>query len=93
MTAFARANQLGGEDDTAEFAMQQAAGEQGVQVSRRISFESDVLVHRIFDDATILGLDRQIFHNAQGGAIPPPRSRSKRYGPMAIEPISASIPR
>jgi tetratricopeptide (TPR) repeat protein len=74
MTAFARANQLGGEDDTAEFAMQQAAGEQGVQVNRRISFNSDVQAHPIIDDATILGLDRQIFHNAQGGAIPPPRS-------------------
>jgi tetratricopeptide (TPR) repeat protein len=74
MTAFARANQLGGEDDTAEFAMQQVAGEQGVQVSRRVSLNSDVLVHGIIDDATILGLDRQIFHNTQGGAIPPPRS-------------------
>jgi hypothetical protein len=74
MTAFARANQLGGEDDTAEFAMQQSAAEQGMQVSRSVSVASDVLVHRIIDDATILGLDRQIFHNAQGGAIPPPRS-------------------
>jgi len=74
MTAFARANQLGGTDDTAEFAMQQAAGEQGVQVNRRVSLSSDVLVHGIIDDSTILGLDRQIFHNAQGGAIPPPRS-------------------
>jgi len=74
MTAFARANQLGGQDDTAEFAMQQAAAEQGVQVSRKVSVASDVLVHPIIDDATILGLDRQIFHNAQGGAIPPPRS-------------------
>jgi len=74
MTAFARANQLGGEDDTAEFAMQQAAAEQGMQVSRKVSVSSDVLVHPIIDDATILGLDRQIFHNSQGGAIPPPRS-------------------
>lgn len=74
MTAFARANQLGGEDDTAEFAMQQAAAEQGMQVNQKLSVASDVLVHPIIDDATILGLDRQIFHNAQGGAIPPPRS-------------------
>ncbi len=73
-TAFARANQLGGEDDTAEFAMQQAAAEQGMQVNQKLSVASDVLVHPIIDDATILGLDRQIFHNAQGGAIPPPRS-------------------
>jgi tetratricopeptide (TPR) repeat protein len=74
MAAFARANQLGGEDDTAEFAMQQAAGEQGVQVNRRISLNSDVLVHGFFDDATILGIDRQIFRNPQTGAVPPPRS-------------------
>lgn len=74
MTAFARANQLGGEDDTAEFAMQQAAAEQGVQVSRNISVNSDVLVHTIIDDATISGLDRQIFRNTQTGAIPPPLS-------------------
>ncbi len=74
MAAFARANQLGGEDDTAEFAMQQAAGEQGVQLNRRISFNSDFLMHGIFDDATINGLDRQIFRNPQTGAIPPPIS-------------------
>ena len=74
MTAFARANQLGGEDDTAELAMQQVAGERGVQVSQRISLKSDVLMHGIFDDATINGLDRQIFRNPQTGAIPPPIS-------------------
>jgi len=74
MTAFARANQLGGEDDTAEFAMQQAAAEQGVQLNHRFSVDSDILVHGIIDDATILGLDRQIFRNPQTGAIPPPRS-------------------
>jgi tetratricopeptide (TPR) repeat protein len=74
MTAFARANQLGGEDDTAQFAMQQAAAGQGVQLSRRVSVNSDFLVHGTYDDATILGLDRQIFHNSLGGAIPPPRS-------------------
>ncbi|PSH04861.1 MAG: hypothetical protein CXZ00_05715 [Acidobacteria bacterium] len=74
MTSFARANMLAGEDDTAEFAMRRAAEEQGMQVNRRFSFDSDVLVHGIYDDATILGLDSQIFHNEQGGAIPPPRS-------------------
>jgi tetratricopeptide (TPR) repeat protein len=74
MTAFARANQLGGEDDSAEFAMQQLAGEQGVQVSRNVSVASDMTVHAIIDDATILGLDSQIFHNPQGGALPTPRS-------------------
>jgi len=74
MTAFARANQLGGEDDAAELAMQQLAGEQGVQINQRISLKSDVLMHGIFDDATINGLDRQIFRNPQTGAIPPPIS-------------------
>jgi tetratricopeptide (TPR) repeat protein len=74
MAAFARANQLGGQDDTAEFAMQQVAEEQGVQVSRTTSFHSDVFTHGVFDDATINGLDRQIFRNPQTGAIPPPIS-------------------
>ncbi len=72
MTAFARANQLSGNDDTAEFAMQQTAEEQGVQLSRRISLHSDVLMHGYYDDATINGLDLQIFRNPQTGAIPPP---------------------
>ncbi len=71
MAAFARANQLGGQDDTAEFAMQQAAQEQGVQLTRTTSFHSDVLMHGVFDDATINGLDYQIFRNPQTGAIPP----------------------
>ena len=74
MTAFARASELGGEDDTAEFAMQQVAGEQGMQVHRNVSVSSDLLVHGIIDDSTILGLDSQIFRNPQTGAIPPPRS-------------------
>ncbi len=71
MAAFARANQLGSQDDTAELAMQQAAEEQGVQLNQRVSFYSDVLTHGIFDDATINGLDLQIFRNPQTGAIPP----------------------
>jgi tetratricopeptide (TPR) repeat protein len=72
MAAFARANQLGGQDDTAELAMQQAAEEHGMQLNRTTSFHSDVLTHGVFDDATINGLDRQIFRNPQTGAIPPP---------------------
>lgn len=74
MTAFARAAQLGGEDDTASLAMQQEAAQRGVQVDGRWSANSDVLVHAIIDDATILGLDQQIFQNPLTGAIPPPRS-------------------
>ena len=72
MTAFARANQLSGDDDTAEFAMLQAAGEEGVQINQRISLKSDVLMHGVYDDATINNLDLQIFRNPQTGAIPPP---------------------
>jgi tetratricopeptide (TPR) repeat protein len=74
MTAFARASQLSDEDYTAEYAMQQEAGEQGVQLNQRFSMNSDVLVHEIIDDVTILGLNQQIFSNPQTGAIPPPIS-------------------
>ena len=74
MTAFARASQLVGQDDAAETAMQQEAGVQGVQLNQRFSMNSDVAVHGIIDDATILGLDEQIFRDPKTGAIPPPRS-------------------
>ncbi len=74
MAAFARANELGGQDDTAELAMQQVAEQQGVQLSRSTSFHSDVLMHGVYDDATINNLDRQIFRNPLTGAIPPPIS-------------------
>jgi tetratricopeptide (TPR) repeat protein len=75
LSAFARANQLGGPDDPiAERALFTVAGEEGLQLNSKVSVLSDFDMHGIFDDATIYNLDRQIFGITKGQPLPPPRS-------------------
>jgi tetratricopeptide (TPR) repeat protein len=58
MLAFARANLLGGgEDEIAQRSMQEAAGREGIQVTKKISADSDVVVHGLLDDITIYELN------------------------------------
>jgi tetratricopeptide (TPR) repeat protein len=74
LTTIARANELGGDNDVAERQMQDVAGEAGLQVGKRFGLTSDFLVHGIFEDETIYGLDQQVFAGPAGTAAPPPRS-------------------
>jgi tetratricopeptide (TPR) repeat protein len=75
LSAFARANQLGGADDpVAERALFEVAGEDGLQVNSKVGVLSDVDIHGIFDDVTIFNLDRQIFGVTAGQPAIPPRS-------------------
>ncbi len=75
LSAFARANQLGGPDDPiAERALFEAAGTEGIQINNKVSVLSDFEMHGIFDDATIYNLDRQIFGVTGNQPLPPPRS-------------------
>jgi tetratricopeptide (TPR) repeat protein len=74
LTSFGKANELGGDNDVAERQMQDVAGEAGLQVGKQFGLFSDFSVNGIYDDATIYGLDRQIFAGPAGTALPPPRS-------------------
>jgi tetratricopeptide (TPR) repeat protein len=75
LSAFARANQLGGADDpVAERALYEVAGNEGWQVNSRVGVLTDYDMHGVFDDPTIYNLDRQIFGITQGQPLPPPRS-------------------
>jgi tetratricopeptide (TPR) repeat protein len=75
LSAFARANQLGGPDDPiAERAVFETAGAEGIQLNQKVSALADVDVHGIFDDPTIYNLDRQIFGVLGSQPLPPPRS-------------------
>lgn len=75
LSAFARANQLGGSDDPlAERALFDVASEEGMQINNKVSVLSDFDMHGVFDDVTIYNLDRQIFRIAGGQPLPPPRS-------------------
>lgn len=78
LSAFARANQLGGADDPiAERALFEVAGNNGLQINDKVSVLTDLDVHGIFDDPTIYNLDRQIFGVTSGQPLPPPRSTTE----------------
>ncbi len=75
LLAFARANQLAGEDDVAERELQQVAGQEGLRLNQRFSVLTDVNVAPIFDDATIYALDAHLLDSSNNPALlPAPRS-------------------
>jgi hypothetical protein len=76
LTAFAQANTLAGQDDdVASNALLELAGDQGLPVSKKISVATEITNTPIFEDATIYGLDAQLFGAASNrGPLPPPRS-------------------
>ena len=78
LTAFAQASNAAGEDETANQAMLQTAGNEGLRIDRHVSFLSDFSVGPIFEDTTVYPLDAQldVLHPlpGQAGLLPPPRS-------------------
>jgi tetratricopeptide (TPR) repeat protein len=75
LTAFARANQLAGEDDVAERQLEEVAGQEGLRLNQRFSYQSDLSVAPLFDDATIYMTDAGIFGVKNKPALlPGPRS-------------------
>lgn len=53
LSAFARANLLGGDEDVTAKGLEQLAGEEGYRVTNKLSLETDLSVAGIFDDTTI----------------------------------------
>ncbi|MBV8207971.1 MAG: tetratricopeptide repeat protein, partial [Acidobacteria bacterium] len=75
LTAFAQANQLSSDDEAAERALEEAAGDEGYRVNQRFSVLANVDAAPIFDSSTIYALDAQLFGvTGTPGSMPPPRS-------------------
>jgi predicted Zn-dependent protease len=78
LTAFAQAASAAGEDQTAEQALVQAAGDEGLRINRRVSVLSDFSVEPIFEDTTVYPLDAKldVLNPIPGrqGLLPDPRS-------------------
>ncbi len=73
--AFARANELSGEDEIAERQLQNVAGQEGYRINDRVSLMTDLDAGPIFDDATIYTVDAGIFGVRNNPALlPAPRS-------------------
>lgn len=60
LTAFAQAANAAGEDDTAERALMETAGDEGYRVNSRLSLLSDFSVQPIFEDTTVYPLDAKL---------------------------------
>src|SRR5437763_5903100 len=69
LSAFAHANQLAADDDTAERALLEVAGQEGTQIRPDLSMQNDFTMEAIFDDATLYQMDNKLF-----GTPVPPRS-------------------
>ncbi len=59
MLAFAHASELGGGDEIAERSMQEAAGQEGLQITKKLSVDSDFDMHGLIDDPTVYQLNAQ----------------------------------
>ncbi len=73
LTAFARANQIAGQDDVAERELEEVAGQEGFRLNDKVSVLTDFAITPIYEDSTIYQMDARLF-GATGQTLPPPRS-------------------
>ena len=73
LAAFARADELAGDDKTAEDAQYQVAAEEGRQVTEKLSVSSTVSLAPVFEDINIYVLDAKISQTSASSELPPPR--------------------
>jgi tetratricopeptide (TPR) repeat protein len=69
LSAFARANLVAGQDEVAEHELLEAAGEQGMPVTDRVSVSTVFENEPIFEDSTIYQMEARL---NGGAALPPP---------------------
>jgi Tfp pilus assembly protein PilF len=82
MMGFARAHELSLEDENAERALHEVAGDEGYPIAPNIGMSSDVHVQPIFEDATVYDLDAKIRGISDPSLLPSPRS--------SVETLAAS---
>jgi tetratricopeptide (TPR) repeat protein len=95
ITAFARANQMAGQDDVAERQLQEIAGEEGLRINKKWSVGTDFSLGGLMEDQTIYNTDRQLLGVTTPSQLPPPRSTlesrwtsSYRYHPSRLPTVS-----
>ena len=74
LSAFARANGMGGEeDDNSERAEFDLAGVEGRQINDKVSVLSEAMFTPLFEDVNIYQLDARLRHINNPALLPPPR--------------------
>jgi tetratricopeptide (TPR) repeat protein len=74
LVAFARANELYGDDKAAEEAQYEVAAEEGRKINEKVSVSSAVSFAPIFEDINIYVLDARLLNVSSPKNLPPPRS-------------------
>ncbi|HEV2696839.1 MAG TPA: tetratricopeptide repeat protein [Terriglobales bacterium] len=78
---FARANQIMQGNDYAQEVELRLAGEQGRQITEKVTAEPEFLLHPVYEDANLYQLDANIRGLAHNSAVlPPPRSSLETLG-------------
>lgn len=77
LSMLAQANDMGGNDDTAEQQLRQVAGNQGWYVTRRLSLLTNFTTGGLYDDSTIYMLNSEILGVTSPSLLPPPRSQQE----------------
>ena len=80
LVAFARANELAGDDKTAESAQYEVASEEGRRINENVSLSSAATFAPIFEDITIYVLDAKLLNVSSPQQLPPPRSSFESRG-------------
>jgi tetratricopeptide (TPR) repeat protein len=91
LSAFARANQVAGQDTVAERELTEIAGQEGLRLNEKVSVLTDFAVTPIFEDSTIYQLDARMF-GASGGTLPPPRSSLETRWTSAYRVHQSGVP-
>jgi tetratricopeptide (TPR) repeat protein len=73
LSAFARANQVAGQDDVAARELAEMAGQEGLRINDKVSVLTDFAIRPIYEDSTIYQMDARMI-GATGQTLPPPRS-------------------
>lgn len=80
VSAFAAAANAAGEDQTAEQALMQAGGNEGIRITPNLSVLSNVILQPIYEDSTVYVLDAKLdspsgpVSSTDFANLPPPRS-------------------
>jgi tetratricopeptide (TPR) repeat protein len=74
LVSFARANELSGDDKTAEEAQYEVAAEEGRKINEKVSVSSSASFTPVFEDINIYVLDARLLNVSSPKDLPPPRS-------------------
>ena len=97
LTSFAQASNAEGDDQAAQQGLLQAAGDEGLRVTRNVSLLSNFSVEPVFEDSTVYVLDSKLdapfpVPSNDTSLLPPPRSSTQTQWTSAYHLHLGNLP-